>query len=70
MSTTTEFAVTGMSCSHCESAIRSEVSALPGVTRVEVSAESGILRVSQAAPVADAVILAAVDEAGYTAARA
>ena len=68
MSTTTEYTVTGMSCGHCETAIREEVSALPGVTGVEVSAQTGILRVTGDAPVADADVVAAVDEAGYAAA--
>ena len=30
--TTTEYQVTGMSCGHCESAIRAEVSEIAGVT--------------------------------------
>lgn len=64
---TTEFTVTGMSCGHCESAIRAEVAALPGVDTVDVSAASGLLRVTQDATVTSADILAAVDEAGYTA---
>lgn len=70
MSTTTEFTVTGMSCGHCEASVRREVSALPGVTRVDVSAASGSLVVESDAPLADADVVAAVDEAGYEAARA
>ncbi|MBK0421943.1 heavy-metal-associated domain-containing protein [Leucobacter sp. CSA2] len=67
--TTTEFTVTGMSCGHCEGAIRAEVSEIPGVSGVEVSAASGILRVTRTAEVSDEAIVAAVDEAGYDAAR-
>lgn len=69
MPTTTEFAVTGMTCGHCENAVREEVTALAGVTGVEVSAETGRLVVTTDAPVADADVIAAVDEAGYQAVR-
>ena len=69
MVTTNEFRVTGMSCGHCESAVRSEVSKLDGVERIEVSAADGRLVVTSAAPLDDADVLAAVDEAGYEAVR-
>ena len=67
--TTTEFQVTGMSCGHCEAAVRKEVSALAGVDSVNVSAQTGRLVVDASAPVADADVVAAVDEAGYEAVR-
>lgn len=67
MSTVSRFQVTGMSCAHCENAIRQEVGALAGVESVEVSATDGALAVTSAAPLPAAEILAAVDEAGYTA---
>lgn len=66
----TEYAVTGMSCGHCEHAIREEVGKLAGVTAIEVSAQTGRLVVTSDRPVADADVIAAVDEAGYDAARA
>lgn len=68
---TTEYQVTGMSCGHCEMSIRSEVTQIPGVTGIEVSASTGHLAVTtaDAAPVDDAAVFAAVDEAGYAAAR-
>lgn len=69
MTTTTEYQVTGMSCGHCETAIRSEVSEIPGVTGIEVSAQTGRLAVTADQPVDDAAVIAAVDEAGYTAVR-
>ena len=69
MATTTEYQVTGMSCGHCETAIRSEVSEIPGVTGIEVSAQTGRLAVTADQPVDDAAVIAAVDEAGYTAVR-
>lgn len=65
---TTAFTVTGMTCEHCERAVRSEVGEIAGVTDVSVSAASGRLSVTTAAdPVETAAVLAAVDEAGYTA---
>ncbi|OUZ12681.1 heavy metal transporter [Aeromicrobium sp. PE09-221] len=67
---TTEYQVTGMSCGHCEGAVRDEVSQIPGVTAIDVSAATGRLSVTADQPVDDAAVLAAVDEAGYQAARA
>ncbi len=70
MTVTTEYRVTGMSCSHCEASVRGEVSKLDGVERVEVSAADGRLVIESSAPLADADVVAAVDEAGYEAALA
>lgn len=61
------FQVTGMSCGHCENAIRDELSRVAGVTEVRVSAATGELTVSSSEPLAAALILAAVAEAGYEA---
>ncbi|WZH53170.1 MAG: heavy-metal-associated domain-containing protein [Nocardioides alkalitolerans] len=68
--TTTEFQVTGMTCGHCEAAVREEVGQVAGVESLEVSAETGRLVVTSSAPVDEAAVVAAVDEAGYVAARA
>lgn len=67
--TITTFAVTGMTCGHCEGSVRSEVAKIAGVTDIAVSAASGALVITSDAPVDDAAVLAAVDEAGYSAAR-
>jgi len=68
---TTQYQVTGMTCGHCEGAIRSEVEQIPGVSGIEVSSATGHLAVStDGTPVDDAAVLAAVEEAGYTAAVA
>jgi copper chaperone len=67
--TTNEYQVTGMSCGHCESAVRGEVSKLNDVEQVDVSAASGRLVITSAQPLSDADVLAAVDEAGYEAVR-
>ncbi len=66
---TTEYTVTGMTCEHCEGAIRDEVSQIPGVSDIEVSATTGHLAVTAERPVDDAAVIAAVDEAGYEAVR-
>ena len=66
---TTEYQVTGMSCGHCEMSVREEVGQVAGVEDIQVSAETGRLVVSSAAPIDDAAVLAAVDEAGYSAVR-
>lgn len=67
--TTLEFQVTGMSCGHCEVSIREEVAEVPGVDDIQVSAQTGRLVVSGTDPIDDAKVLAAVDEAGYSAVR-
>ncbi len=66
---TTEYTVTGMTCGHCETHVREEVEQIAGVTGIEVSAQSGKLVITSDAELSDADVLAAVDEAGYEAAR-
>lgn len=67
--TTTEFQVTGMTCGHCELSVREEVEEIPGVQGLEVSHETGRLAVTSDQPVDETAVLAAVEEAGYRAAR-
>ena len=67
---TSEYQVTGMTCGHCEMSIREEVSQIPGVNEIQVSAQTGKLVVSSTSALDDAAVLAAVDEAGYSAVRA
>ena len=59
-----------MTCGHCEMSIREEVSQIPGVDEIQVSAQTGKLVVSSTSALDDAAVLAAVDEAGYSAVRA
>jgi copper chaperone CopZ len=59
-----------MTCGHCEASVREEVGGLDGVVQVDVSAHAGSLAVTSTTPVDDAVVLAAVKEAGYEAAPA
>ena len=69
---TINYTVTGMTCGHCEAAVREEVEALDGVAVVEVDREKNslIIDVADAVEVDDAAVIAAVDEAGYVAVRA
>ncbi|MEW1960999.1 heavy-metal-associated domain-containing protein [Microbacterium sp. NPDC077644] len=67
---TIEYQVTGMTCGHCEMSVREEVGQIAGVDQIEVSAQTGRLVVTASAPLDDAAVLAAVDEAGYSAVRA
>ncbi len=65
MSTTTTITVDGMTCGHCESAVKTEVGKLAGVTDVSVDLASGqVTIVSETAPDA-AAVREAVEEAGY-----
>ncbi|MCX5378274.1 heavy-metal-associated domain-containing protein [Streptomyces sp. NBC_00091] len=62
---TAVYKVTGMTCGHCEGAVTAELTALPGVTSVKAVAATGEVTVTSAAPLAEADVRAAVDEAGY-----
>ena len=65
MSTTTTITVDGMTCGHCESAVKSEVGKLAGVTDVSVDLATGqVTIVSETTPSATA-LQEAVEEAGY-----
>lgn len=69
MSTTTTYAVTGMTCSHCVTAVTEELQAVPGVHEVEVDLTAGgtsRVRVVSDAPLDEQSVRVAVDEAGYT----
>ena len=64
-----EYRVTGMTCGHCEMSVREEVSEISGVTDIQVSAQTGKLNVTAEGEIDDAKVLAAVEEAGYSAVR-
>ena len=64
-----DYQVTGMTCEHCERAVREEVGQLAGVQDVQISAQTGRLVITSSAPLDDAAVHAAVDEAGYQAVR-
>ncbi|MFK4729463.1 heavy metal-associated domain-containing protein [Agromyces mediolanus] len=67
--TANEYQVTGMTCGHCELSVREEVGELAGIQDIQVSAQTGRLVVTSAEPIDDAAVLAAVEEAGYSAVR-
>ena len=62
---TTVYQVKGMTCGHCEGAVREEISELPGVTSVQATAATGQVTVVSATPLDEEAVRAAVDEAGY-----
>ncbi|QCD54299.1 heavy-metal-associated domain-containing protein [Streptomyces hawaiiensis] len=59
----TTYAVSGMSCGHCEATLTKVIGELDGVSGVEVDLGNG--HVTSAAEPEDALIAEVVDEAGY-----
>ncbi|MFJ6749868.1 heavy-metal-associated domain-containing protein [Streptomyces sp. NPDC091266] len=62
---TTTYKVTGMTCGHCEGAVKSEIAEIAGVSSVHAAAASGVVTVTSRSPLDDEAVRAAVDEAGY-----
>jgi copper chaperone CopZ len=65
--TTQSFAVIGMTCRHCVSAVTSELKALDGVTDVEVELVAGgtsTVTVTSEAPLDQSQVATVLDEAG------
>lgn len=58
------FSVPGMTCGHCEAAVKQEVGAVAGVTDVDVDLETKDVVVTGTSLDRDALV-AAIDEAGY-----
>ncbi len=61
--------VSGMSCEHCATAVRTEIGGLPGVTDVEVDVSSGEVRIIAEPMPDDPALRQAIDAAGYEMAR-
>jgi len=61
------FTVAGMSCSHCAEAVASELRTVPGVDAVTVDLDTKLVVVT-GGELDDAVLRAAVADAGYEAA--
>ncbi|WP_432825121.1 heavy-metal-associated domain-containing protein [Dactylosporangium sp. CA-092794] len=61
----TTYTVTGMTCSHCVSAVSEEVGRLEGVSDVHVDLTTGEVAVTSDRPLDPESVRAAVDEAGY-----
>ncbi|MHB9851316.1 heavy-metal-associated domain-containing protein [Streptomyces sp. Tue6028] len=64
-SVTAVYKVSGMSCGHCEGSVGGEISGIAGVTSVKAVASTGEVTVVSVAPLAEADVRAAVDEAGF-----
>ena len=65
--TTQTFSVTGMTCGHCAGAVTSELKAVDGVNDVNVDLVAGgtsTVTVTSEAPLDEATVAAALDEAG------
>ena len=65
-SETITYTVPGMSCGHCERAVTGELSAVEGVDAVAVDLQTKLVTVT-GAPLDDATLRAAIEEAGYEA---
>lgn len=66
--TTATYSVTGMTCSHCVGTVADELRTLDGVTVVDIELNVGgasQVTVTSSAPLDDAAVREAVDEAGY-----
>jgi len=63
------FAVIGMTCSHCEHAIATEVGRLAGVTAAFADAAAGTVTIEASRELDVVQVAAAVDDAGYELAR-
>ena len=57
--------IEGMMCPHCEARVKGALEALEGVSAAVVSHESGTAVVTLTAPVEDAALKKAVEDAGY-----
>ncbi|MFF2271872.1 heavy metal-associated domain-containing protein [Agromyces sp. NPDC058136] len=65
---TADYAVAGMTCGSCVRHVSAELGALEGVDSVDVALVAGgvsTVTVRSSAPLADAAVAAAVEEAGY-----
>jgi copper chaperone len=63
--TNRDYVVTGMVCQHCVSAVSQQIGAIEGVTNVEVDLITGRVSVTSNHALDDAMVRAAIDEAGY-----
>jgi copper chaperone len=65
--TTQTYSVTGMTCGHCAGAVTDEIKALDGVSDVQVDLVAGgtsTVTVTSEAPLDEAAVAEALDEAG------
>lgn len=64
MENTERFQVTGMTCSHCERAVRDAILALDPQARVQIDLASGAVDIDSTLP--RAALAAAMADEGYT----
>jgi copper chaperone CopZ len=64
-----KFHILGMTCGHCEEAVRAEVRKVDGVAAVRASAYSGTVTIETDREVAFESVVRAVNEAGYQVVR-
>jgi copper chaperone len=64
MTQTKTYSVPGVHCGHCEAAVKRELEAIEGVESVAVDLETRLVSVS-GTDLDDAVLRAAIDEAGF-----
>ena len=69
MTETVTYSVPGVSCGHCQTAITAEVTGVRGVDSVDVDLDTKLVTIS-GENLDDSALVAAIDEAGYDAARA
>lgn len=65
MTSTRSFHVPGISCGHCRAAIEQAVGEVSGVNSVSVDIDTKTVAVTADGSVAEATLVAAIDEAGY-----
>lgn len=62
------YEVTGMTCGHCVASVTEELSELAGVNSVDIELNAGgvsVVTVDSASALDEALVRAAIDEAGY-----
>lgn len=63
--TISNYTVTGMTCGHCATSVREEISEIAGVTDVRVDVGSGAVDVTSESALDTDAVARAVAEAGY-----
>ncbi len=64
---TKKLEISGMSCDHCVSHVKSALEDVEGVSRADVSLENHQAELTLSDPVVDSDLIAAVEAAGYRA---
>ncbi len=62
---TSTITVKGMTCGHCEAAVKSELSKIASVTNVVVDLGTGVVAIDSTDVVDSAAVAEAIEEAGF-----